>query len=218
MIRRSGTKFRFKRADSTLALRESEFDDFKEHLTSMILIRSINFDVGDPKSFEVFQNKIDPDLLTPVQRRLIHGNVLRRNRIIDATKNMRLAEREEKGGLKKPTHDWKFVMPDMKAKVPTPTPIPQSQAVKLKTGGTVKSSANSKVESTARSATEIGSQLGLQVAPPKAAPSVITKVTKIGVNQDYPKCPKPISDDFIQCPYCADMLPAEYRNSSSRWR
>ncbi|ETS79010.1 hypothetical protein PFICI_08863 [Pestalotiopsis fici W106-1] len=215
MIRRSGTKFRFKRADAALALRESEFNEFKEQLTNMVMIRSIKFDVGDPTSFEVFQDKMNTDLLTPVQKRLIHGNVLRRNRIVEATKDMRPIEPQAKGGLEDPMHDSTF-MPEIK--MPIPTPMPHVKAEPSKAGGTVKSSAQSRVGSIARSATEIGSQLGLQLAPPKAAPSVMTKMTKIGISQDYPKCPKPISDDFIQCPYCADVLPTEYRSHSSRWR
>ncbi|KAF3000402.1 hypothetical protein E8E14_001436 [Neopestalotiopsis sp. 37M] len=214
MIRRSGTKFRFERADSALPLRESEFDAFKEHLTNMILLRSIKFDVCDLENFDVFQDKTNPDILTPVQKRLIHGNVVRRNRIMEATKNMRSVKPQVKSVLKDPTHVRNFVVPEINAQAPTP--VPQSKTAQSNMGGTVKSSAQSRVESIARSATEIGSQLGLQLAPPKAAPSVVTKVTKIGSNQDYPKCPNPISDNFIQCPYCADVLPKEYRNSSSR--
>ncbi|KAF7530970.1 hypothetical protein G7054_g9333 [Neopestalotiopsis clavispora] len=216
MIRRSGTKFRFQRADSALALREPEFADFKEHMTNMILIRSIKFDVRDLTGFDVFQDKMSPGILTPVQKRFIHGNILRRNRIMEATRNMRSAKPQGKDGLKDPMHDRKFVVPEIKALEPMPTP--HSKAAQSNAGGTVRSSAQSKVESIARTATEIGPQLGLQLAPPKAAPSVMTKVTKIASNQEYPKCPKPISDNFIQCPYCADMLPAEYKNSSSRWR
>jgi hypothetical protein len=61
----------------------------------------------------------------------------------------------------------------------TPTPILVSYTnVHPNTDATVKSSARSKTESIAPSATEIGSQLGLQVAPSKVTPSVMTKITR----------------------------------------
>lgn len=216
MIRRSGTKFRFQKADSALALNESRFLDFKEHLVNMVLLRGMKFDAANQISLEVFQAQMDPNLLTPVQHRLIHGNILRRNRILEATKRMKSGVTMTSRTVeKKPLH-----LPTSNASTTDRPATVLIRDTKARSNADVsfKSSAQSTAESTAKSATEIGSQLGLQVAPPKEAPSIMTKVTRTGTTQDYPRCPKPVSDDFIVCPYCADMLTVAYKYDNARWR
>lgn len=219
LIRRSGTKFRFERADSELGSKlddhTSELSSFREYLTNMVLIRNIRYDVGKLVSPEDLQAQMNPDLLSPVQKRIIHGGLLRRNRILEATKDLKAEGPRKKEAILKPTPHLDLASPPIE--LPAPMPVSSNKA-QSRTGATVKSNEESKVESTTKTATDIGSQLGLQVAPPNAAPSVMTKITRTGITQDYPKCPKPISDDFLQCPYCADMLPVSYRDHNSRWR
>lgn len=86
MMRRSGTEFRFRRADS--CLEESEYRDYQDELGRSILLGSLKTGEGAPIDIGRFQLATSFDQLTVVQRRLIRGNILRRNRIMHATKKM----------------------------------------------------------------------------------------------------------------------------------
>ncbi|KAK3682966.1 hypothetical protein B0T22DRAFT_522568 [Podospora appendiculata] len=82
-VRKSSSKYRFQKADASL--REEDYDELKSHLTCLMLIPSSGLfgkglDVGS-------ETRFNPERLTSLQRRLIHANIVRRNRIHYATRN-----------------------------------------------------------------------------------------------------------------------------------
>ena len=222
MMRRSGTEFRFRRADSCLV--ESEYRDYEEELGRSILLGSLKIEQGAPIDIGRFQSAAAFDQLTVVQRRLIRGNILRRNRIVHATKNMRTSKTPQLPRPQEMTKALQAVTAEEKPNdvaegpVSLEEPRPISEPAHTQT-----QEAPSLVESrmtglTAQTATEIGQHFQSDLPAPKATPSVATKVTRTGAIQDYPRCPEPITDEFIQCPYCADMLPAGYTRNVVRWK
>lgn len=214
-IRRSGAKYRYRKADASL--KEEDFEDFKAYLTVIILMVAANTEeLADTTAIRT--RLMDSKPLTEVQKRLINANIVRRNRIIFATQSMKPFET--------PAAQQPQQQPVMAIEVPAataePTPrLSQKPTKQISDGPAIPPQAPSvKASSIARTATEMGSQFNCQhaVEPKKSTPSVVTCVTRIGAAQDYPSCPEPISDELLQCPYCADLLPATYSKNQSRWR
>ncbi|KAK8054405.1 hypothetical protein PG996_013706 [Apiospora saccharicola] len=222
MMRRSGTEFRFRRADSRLV--ESEHLDYQEELGRSILLGSLKMDQGAPFDIELFQSSDNVhDRLTTVQKRLVRGNILRRNRIVHATKSMRSSKAPPTPG----PHETIRKLLAGTVENATPSDLSKSPAAVdqpiPKIHLPAKQGPPSLVESrmtgfTAQTATEIGQHFKTDLLASKTTPSVATKVTRTGAFQDYPRCPEPISEQFIQCPYCADMLPSDYTKSVVRWK
>ena len=205
-VRRSGTKYRYRKADASL--KEEDFEDLKSHLTFIILMGSIQ-----PSAAMQFSIS-DPNRLTTVQKRLIHANIVRRNRIIFATRSMKPVAKPAAQQVQQPQQQLLKI-----AEIPAPKAKPTARLPPRLDELAVPPQAPSIVApSITRTATEIGSQFNWQAAEPKKTPSVVTRVTRIGAAQDYPSCPDPISDELLQCPYCADLLPVEYSKHQSRWR
>lgn len=226
-IRRSGAKYRHQRAD--ISLREQEYDEFKRHLAIIILMSTME---GDPSvendptrstyprgsvDWDVIRSRVsDQKRLTTVQKRLIRANIVRRNRIIFATRSIkqiknRILPQEDQLVIDRPqsidfesithvTREPRQLSTDESRPLPT---LPSS----------------TRTPSIVQSSTEIGSQFNLEALPPKkATPSVMTRVTRTGDRQDYPPCPVPLSNEFLQCQFCADLLPIEYAKNKSRWK
>lgn len=212
-IRRSGANYRYQKADSSL--KEDDFEEFKAHLTMVILMGSIGTHTEEPvDSFAITAQMTDSDLLTDIQQRLIRANIVRRNRILFATRDMKAAEKLEP---QKPIE----LIRELDAII-EPAPQLLQMAVKdnFEIHVTVSQAPSVIAPSTIRTATEIGSQFKWEqvTEPRKSTASVMTKVTRTGAAQDYPNCPKPISNDILQCPYCADILEASYSKNISRWK
>ncbi|KAK8115457.1 hypothetical protein PG984_011959 [Apiospora sp. TS-2023a] len=222
MRRRSGTEFRFKRADSLLV--ESEYSDYQEELGRSILLGSLKIEEGAPIDIERFQSATTYDQLTAVQKRLVLGNILRRNRIVHATKNMRSSKAPPPPDPKETSKQLVAGAAEEKPSDIAERPMPLEEPIPtINPNQTQKKEAPSLMGSrmtgfTAQTATKIGQHFKSDVLVPKPTPSVATKVTRTGAIQDYPRCPEPISDEFIQCPYCADMLPACYTKNVVRWK
>jgi hypothetical protein len=211
-IRRSGAKYRYQKADATL--KEELFEDFKTHLTVVILMGSIEANTEEPADTTAMRVRItDSKRLTAVQDRLIRANIVRRNRIIFATQSMKpVAQQPQQPPptiieLPDATDKPKLRVLQISAKAIVDRPVISPQAPSII------------APSITQTATEMGSQFNWQqVAESKnSSPSVVTRVTRTGAAQDYPSCPKPLYDDFLQCPYCADMLPDSYSKNASRW-
>lgn len=217
-IRRSGGKYRHKKADASL--KEEDFEDFRTHLTVMIHRDRIKTSSENGANWDTIRAQItDPNLLTPIQKRLLHANILRRNRIIYDTRKTKPTELPAVQQLQeKPTRT--VAPPTRKAQSTFESaqypadPIDDGSAVPMQTPSRVAPSVD-------ETATDIGSQIDRQrlVQMKQSTPSVVTRVTHTATTQDYPSCPKPISHDWFQCPYCADFLQvAEYSKNKSRWR
>jgi len=215
-IRRSGAKYRYQKADATL--KEELFEDFKTHLTVVILMGSIEANTEEPADTTATRVRItDSKRLTAVQHRLIRANIVRRNRIIFATRSMKLVE--------KPVAQQPQQLPPTITELPDATDKPKLQLLQISAKAIVDSpvippqTPSIIAPSITQTATEMGSQFNWQkVAESKnSSPSVVTRVTRTGAAQDYPSCPKPLYDDVLQCPYCADLLPDSYSKNASRW-
>jgi hypothetical protein len=216
-IRRSGAKYRYRKADASL--KEECFEDFKTHLTVVILMGSIEASTEEPADTTAIRARItDSKRLTAVQEQLIRANIVRRNRIIFATRSMKPVET--------PASQQPQQQPARVIEVPTATAEPTSRLSQKPTKPTSDEPAippqvpSIIAPSITQTATEMGSQFNRQhaVGPKKSTLSVVTRVTRTGTTQDYPSCPEPISDELLQCPYCADLLPAIYSKNQSRWR
>jgi hypothetical protein len=207
-IRRSGTNYRYEKADASLE--EEDFQEFKTHLTIVILMGNIETQTEEPAhNFDITAQVTDSGRLTAVQQRLLRANIVRRNRIHFAIRSMKRPTLSQPMTRTIQAQDVRVESaPQVPTKVATNKSTFSPQAPSIGT------------PSVTQTATEIGSQFNwLHVAESKkSSPSVMTKVTRTGTTQDYPNCPKPISDDILQCPYCADILPASYAKNVSRWK
>lgn len=211
-IRRSGAKFRYRKADESL--KEDDFMDFKTHLTAVILMGAIKTGSEQRHNInELHRLVTDSRQLTSVQKRLIHANVLRRNRIMFATRSVHSKKATKSKPSTTPTRP--IAEP---SSITLPAPESHRKADKLVTLTPSVSSAIA--PSVAHTATEIGSNidLGRSAGAQKSSPSVVTRVTRTGAVLDYPSCPRLNSEDLLQCPYCADILPADYSKNPNRWR
>jgi hypothetical protein len=210
-IRRSSTKYRYRKADASL--KEEDFQDFKTHLIAILFISSIKGDATETQARITDYSK----QLTAVQERLIHANIVRRNRIIFATRAMKSVE--TRAAQKSQQQPVRVI------EVPTTTPettprLPQKPTKPISDGPAIPLQAPSIIApSITQTATDMGSQFNWQYAVgSKSTLSIVTHVTRTGAAQDYPSCPEPISGKLLQCPYCADLLPTIYAKDQSRWR
>ena len=218
-IRRSGTKHRYRRADASL--KEDDFEDFEKHLTLVVLMGNIVADnSNEPAGAAIRRARLVDSMppLTKVQKRMIRANIVRRNRIIFATRSMKPVEAETTprpppqpvAYRRLPASMIEHNHPQLSQTLPEQAS--ESPAVQLPPA-----TPSVKEGSISRTATEMGSQFDYRRAVEPKAHSVVTQVTRIGAAQDYPSCPKPISDELLQCPYCADLLDAIYSKHQSRW-
>ena len=214
-IRQSGAKYRYRKADASL--KKKDFEEFKTHLTVVILMNSVEAKNEEPaERNEILPYITDSEQLTEVQKRLINANIVRRNRIMFATRSMKPIETP----IGQQQQQARAVEVPIAAAEPTPR-FSQEPTKRISDGPAIPPQVPSiMAPSITQTATEMGSQFNLQhaVEPKKSTPSVITRVTQTGATQDYPSCPEPISDELLQCPYCADLLPAIYSNNQTRWR
>ncbi|RDW63072.1 uncharacterized protein DSM5745_10183 [Aspergillus mulundensis] len=110
-IRRSPAKYRYKKADAALKL--EDFEDFEAYLKGVILMSSSEFNAQASTTATWQSRRIaDSDKLTPVQHRLIYANIVRRNRIIYATRHTQQN--------KKPPVMEKYLLPAQPIGRPTP--------------------------------------------------------------------------------------------------
>lgn len=91
MIRQSAIKSRYQKADESL--NEENFEDFKRHLTVLIALGSMAANAQEHNDNTGMQHRLmDSTSLTKAQKRLVHVNIPRRNRIIYDTRSMTLIE------------------------------------------------------------------------------------------------------------------------------
>ncbi|KAH8897709.1 hypothetical protein GQ53DRAFT_884487 [Thozetella sp. PMI_491] len=217
-IRRSGAKYRYQKADDSL--KESKFEDLKTHLTVLILRESLQAEPGAVVEGEALRMAVtDPSRLTPVQKRLIHANIVRQNRILFATRNSQPLEAPEtQPATQLPRLTTRVEMPSVSVEVQRS--LPEDTVAPLPDDISSLKQRSVRAPSITQTATEIGSQFNVEAAVVQkgTTPSVVTRVTRTGAVQDYPSCPEPISSEYLRCPYCADLLPAAYSKNPSRWR
>lgn len=223
-IRKSGTKYRFGKIDA--ALDETEFEEFRVHLTTVILRGFEDPKARDLSVWEKIQRSMDWNRLNDVQKRLVKANILRRNRIQTMTKSRRLRTR-----LTQAVNTPKPLATKVK---PQPTPsqnLSRSPAMEPSERIRVANSTNIplsvvhsevSIKSAGLTVTEAGSNLSDLLKPilAKKTLSTATRMTKIGASQNYPSCPRRDETGSVICVYCDDLLPSEYAEPKFKesWR
>ncbi|KAI1826111.1 hypothetical protein F4861DRAFT_134629 [Xylaria intraflava] len=221
-IRKAGNKYRFEKVDAELD--EDIFEEFRNHLTSVIL-RAFPDPAAPYLSAEEKVKRIsDYGALTPIQKRLIHTNILRKHRIEFVTKARKKGKRPIPGviGLAKDSDRLG------ETRAPTTSSIAMSQSSsrekspdsRRSLGPSVSQSVPtpSVVHTEAATATDVGSRLDVNRFLSVQTPSKVTNLTRVGSTQAYPNCPKPDAEGLLICPYCDDVLPSSYTKMERSWK
>jgi len=170
----------------------------------------------------------DPERLTLVQKRLVHANVLRKHRIqwITKSRNKKKGPRidEHLSRLTNTTADAPpSVIPSVFPSVATSSsfkkPVPSISISRAPRQATVETPvAPSVVQTDAPTATDVGTHLDIKRFMDSNSASRVTNLTRIGNSQSYPRCPRPIGDKSLICPYCDDLLPSSYAKKEQSWK
>ncbi|KAI0401305.1 hypothetical protein F4802DRAFT_433418 [Xylaria palmicola] len=220
-IRKSGDKYRFEKADAEL--NEESFEEFRNHLVSVIR-RAFPDPKAQALTVEEKMRRVSSyQDLTPIQKRLVHANILRRHRIEFITKSRKQGQRPapKNTALTQDLHRLD------ETSAPT-TSIARSQIYSQIQGpvsslppasSTIQATAATSVAVTAAAtATDVDSKLDVRQYLSAQSPSNVTNLTRVGSTQAYPNCPKAGSDDLLICPYCDDVLPSYYAKRQQSWK
>ncbi|KAK7916875.1 guanyl-nucleotide exchange factor [Apiospora marii] len=241
-IRKSGTKFRHQRADRLLEHRAPKLEEFRRYMFWIILVgpskmqllnsllqrHTLTGDITWKKAWITLKAYFtDEQRLSPVQKRLIHANLVRRNRfdIYFRTCRQKTGSNEDTsvpGTVPDPTKHT-AVTPKPNA-TNSEDPIPD-QARRHDPGVQMQPTPSQAAKSVDRTmlssqpATDIGSIVMPRRPTTQGARTVSTKFSRGALKQDYPKCPCPEGKSFW-CPFCAQPLDASYSNrkKDKRWR
>lgn len=235
LIQKSGKKHRFKRADREMPSRKNDEDfiQLQKHLEFIILLgqQDVRTESWKAKDYdELMHNVTMSSSLTPIHHALVKANMVRRNRIRYATQH--LVEQKDSAAITRSSA--KPTGPDTGDHIP---PVAEASSTHnlVQLGG-----GNSDVQSGDQPSTTTvtdGDVSGVQptVNAPMTATeidtlplmssrrgvdnngkgTVVTRITRIGLRQDYPPCPKGLST--FPCPYCAQALSGDYRDMP-QWR
>ncbi|KAK0704347.1 hypothetical protein B0H67DRAFT_348140 [Lasiosphaeris hirsuta] len=228
LIRKSGDKFRHARADKDLERVEREsprtYAAFRTHLETVILFGPSEYCLlsfldsaagGDaiPTGVRVILRSWLYGRLGPIQQRLIEANVIRRHR-------MMLSRKEGRPDTSRSTEHQSLhrlaVLPrnttvQRPAGVEThdlPPPVAGTQPPSVLPARPMEGS------SAIQTATAIGPALDLRPERSARASSTMSKLTRTGEKQDYPK--RSVLQDSPVCPYCGVLLEKE-RSSEEKW-
>lgn len=206
-IRKSGNKDRCRKADASLD--ESTFAEFRKHLAVVILRAFEDPEAQHLPASEKMTRASDYTRLNKVQKRLVHANILRRNRIEVMAQSGNLRTRLTRSTQQPEPLVKSFdiaasrVVPQQpKPNLTTSRPAPQVNSV----------AGQSQTATATATITEAGSDLDdrLKLILARKSVSAGTNMTRIGASQAYPRCPSRNMDGSLICPYCNDMLPTEY--------
>ncbi|CZR58258.1 uncharacterized protein PAC_08149 [Phialocephala subalpina] len=222
-IRKAGTKYRFEKVDKALDV--DAFKDFRSHLTRIILRAYSDTEAARLTSEQKMLRASDYERLTPVQKGLVHADILRKHRIEFITKSRSSKKRPKTDELEGPnklpsladpnTDTTSYVSGSSKSPKPTPTisiSRPPAEVAQRK------STTASALFSTAPTATDVAPGLDIKRFLSGKASSKATNLTRIGATQPYPRSPKFKTDGALICPYCDDVLPSSYAKDEQSWR
>lgn len=222
-IRRSGAKYRFERADKALKETE-EVKTFRQHLTTIINSGFPDKDAEGLPATEKMKRVYDDSKFSPVKLKLIRANILRRHRIEYFTKARASRTRA-------PVEAPNEVQVQRQDKTPAavdsapPTSIVSSKVKESQSVAPVAPQVHEvpvertrSIYTAAVTATDVGPNFDTTDLSANKTPSRITRITKIGESQTYPRCPKPLTNGTLICPYCNDKLPASYANNEQTWK
>ena len=226
LIRKSGDKFRHKRADDDLKKIQvhapDTYAEFQTHLETLILVgpyehallarlRSETARHHIPQSVNIVIQAWLRSRLGQVQKRLAQANIIRRHRIMCSRKGGGLATQPQ---------------PSLPQPAPTPTmrrssaqprgDAPGSQAQRTDVAPSIPVVRVLDEGSAVQTATAIGSDLNMSMVRSVKASSAVTKLTRTGQYQDYPK--PWVLEKSPLCPYCGIMLDPEYTRNQAKWQ
>lgn len=221
-IRKAGNKYRFEKADAELD--EDTFEEFRSHLASITLRAFPDPEAQGLSAEQKMKRVSDYGALTPVQKRLVHTNILRKHRIEFVTKSRKKGQRPVRGdiGLAKDPGRLGETRP-----LTTPSIAGSQNSSRLQGSASCRPPASdvskaaptpSVVLTAAPTATDVGSRLDMKRFPSTQTPSKVTNLTRVGSAQAYPNCPKLGADGLLICPYCNDVLPSSYSKIEQSWK
>jgi hypothetical protein len=231
LIRKAGDKLRYKRADDDLGRIQMHapetYTEFRAHLETLILIgpsehslltrldsAPVRNDI--PQSVNIVLRAWINSRLSPIQNRLVQANIIRRHRIMCSRKDGRHSRstqpkpaprpaaaptgRPSSSSTLPPEAALRTTEPNRPEFTPLVVPIPRII----------------EEASSAQTTTVIGSELSTAAMRSGRASSAVSKLTRTGRNQDYPKAS--ILDRSPQCPYCGIVLDLGYAKNEKKWQ
>lgn len=231
LIRKAKDKLRHKRADDDLVRIQSHepqtYAEFRTHLETLILCGPYEQSLLSHLDCAAAHQEISQTVrivirawlssrLGLVQDRLIQSNLIRRHRIMYSRRDGRPLD---------------FISTQVKL-VPEQSSLPSRPGPSLsrpqqetRTTGVVETDVTPSTSTpvappaatpTSLTETVLGSELGTVPLRSSKAASVISKLTRTGQNQDYPKTS--VLDKSSQCPYCGCYLGPEYTKNEKKWQ
>ncbi|KAM3076313.1 WD repeat-containing protein 88 [Clarireedia jacksonii] len=200
VVRRSGRRSRLQKADQRF--KPAEHEELQKHLTTILLARP-----------EFSKDQIDVSKLSEIQQRLIHCNLMRRNRLLYAQQHSiwldtDAATRLSQGQANntRPTASEESAKEKQKSLPLTTKPSIEAPAVT--TNPTIRTG-------TSASAVSDSVALPLDVSPVSAASTIISSTV---INLKYPRPPKIEKGARIfMCPCCCQTLPVTL-SEGTRWK
>ncbi|CAN9153620.1 unnamed protein product [Alternaria alternata] len=215
-IRKSGNRTRYEDIDNDCD--EGDYQDFAQLLTATILRAhgnpAVQEDTQHMSAHDTMKHFSDVDRLSPIQRRLVRTNILRRNRFnaFKSKPNRPKAPEVEVQSEQLPGYNPGMEMGHLGhiPRKPESVVTCSSQHVPERSMASV----------IARTATEPGSTLNIDHILDKEVRSAATKMTRIGSSQTYPPCPQFKEGEARECPYCNEQLPLKVTDTidESLWK
>lgn len=230
-IRKAGDKLRYKRADDDLRRIQTHapetYAEFKAHLETLVLVGPSEHSLLTRLDSAATRNEIPQSVnivirswinnrLGPIQRRLIEANIIRRHRIMCSRRDSRQAV-STSAQVKPPSRPAAAITRPSTPSAPYPGEA-------IRTAETTQAGLSHPVSipriveeaATIQTATAAGSDLNTTAVRSGRASSVVSKLTRTGQNQDYPRTS--ILDKSPLCPYCGFVLNLEYAKNEKKWQ
>ena len=215
-IKKSGNRTRFEDIDNTC--NHDEYREFFQLLVTVVLRAH-----GDPagldnarqmSAHDTMKHFSDLERLSPIQRRLIHNNILRRNRF-NAFRSKHHGHQVTVAEVQ--NEPLSVARPYDSGENTGLAPITPQSSVARSSRRIPQRSFVSRIADTA---TEPGSSLDINHIVNNGARSAATKMTRIGSSQVYPPCPLFKDNKPTICPYCCEQLPSKTTDASneSAWK
>jgi hypothetical protein len=232
LIRKAGDKLRYKKADDDLARIQihapETYTELRAHLETLILIGPSEHSLltrldsatarnGIPKNVKIVLRAWIHSRLSPIQNRLVQANIIRRHRIMCSRKDGRHSRPAQPKPASRPTAAVPTERPSSSSALPPHTAMLPTEPNRSEFRPPVIPSPRIIEEaSSAQTTTVIGSELSTAAMRSGRASSTVSKLTRTGRNQDYPKAS--VFDRSPQCPYCGIVLDLGYAKNEKKWQ
>lgn len=229
VIRKSGDRFRHKRADDDLKQVQihapDTYAEFKAHLETLILNGPYEHSLLSRLALAESRNDIPRsvgivirawlhDRLGPVQRRLVQANIIRRHRIMCSRRRGRQTSASTSSDVTPVRRQAATMRPS--AHPPQQIPAGPTEVARSEIAPAMPVARVIEQASAIQTATAVGPDLNTAALRSVRASSVMSKLTRTGQNQDYPK--SSTLEKSPQCPYCGFVLDLEYAKDEKKWQ